>query len=98
MLLEICNYRGARCFLVVIFQFLWLDHHLAVASTKFAKDPATQQAHDDRIFLSCGLRKVETFNCYHMQMVQDFLNSFYGNILMFSLSKKLLCSPTEVYQ
>jgi hypothetical protein len=62
VLLEIGNYCRAGSFPVTIFQFLWLNHHLAVASAKFAKDPAIQQAHGYRSFCLVGSGKSRRSN------------------------------------
>jgi len=46
MLLEIHYYGGTRRLLVIVLQFLGLNHHLAVTSTKFPQNPELKQRHN----------------------------------------------------
>ena len=60
MLLEIRDYCGTRRLLVIVLQFLGLNHHLAVTSTKFPQNPEMKQRHNCRLLTSFHYVRFET--------------------------------------
>ena len=52
MFLEIRDYCRTRRLLVIVLQFLGLNHHLAVTSTKFPQNPEMKQSHNCKLLTS----------------------------------------------